>query len=93
MVGATAVRFSLAAWCLVSLASCGGTPESPKTLTWYQAHPQELEEKVRWCEDDPNRRNIPDCRTALVAAGRKQMGTMSEAPALDWNKPDPKHEN
>jgi hypothetical protein len=80
----------LAATAFTLLHGCAKQPAPAQPVSWYLAHTEERQAKVTWCADDLQRKDTPDCRNALEANRRKAMGTMKDAPPLDWNKPEPK---
>ena len=70
------------------IVGCEKTVEAPPTVDWYLKHPEAMAAKVAWCSDDLQRQQGADCMNALVASGRKQLGSMKDLPPIDWNKPD-----
>jgi hypothetical protein len=91
MVNGVSGRSLLIAAAAFSLLSgCAKAPEPGQPVSWYLEHTEERQAKVTWCADDMQRKDTPDCRNALEANQRKAMGSMKDAPPLDWNKPESK---
>ena len=57
--------------------------EEPKTVSWYISHPQELQEKLAWCDQSADRRDSVECKNAVSAKWGKGSAQVPDLPVND----------
>jgi hypothetical protein len=69
-----------------ALFSCSAAQSEHHTVSWYQAHKQELSAKLTWCGDDQARKEDIDCKNALQAGVLNQVAPVA-GPRPDFGPP------
>jgi hypothetical protein len=67
------------------VTACGKPPEDAHTVSWYLEHPDDMQSKSAWCSDDSGRQDMTDCKNALQAKVKAQVGSQKDLAPLDWN--------
>jgi len=83
------LKFFLAC-CLVIGLSGIAQAESPKTVSWYLNHPEEMKEKAAWCSESADRNSTVECRNVVSAKwgrGKKDVPDLepnSSPKSAEW---------
>lgn len=72
---------------LALLSSCGSSSGSARTVSYFQAHPEERETASRRCADDPGTLGkSPECVNANQAEAIAGIGSFRHLPPMQFPK-------
>src|SRR3569833_2811103 len=76
-------RLSVVVVALLSVTACSPESEPPRTVSWFEQHPEERKALLAKCQDDPGRlAETPNCVNASQAEGQASIGSVREKPHL-----------